>query len=105
VFWLDQNKLIHTIGNLAQKIGSENESIRKIILFGSLAEKRNIPGSDADILIILNESNKPFWDRITEWIERFSIDFPVEVFPYTVDELDNPLVDEALKRGTVLFER
>ena len=71
----------------------------KIVLFGSLAQKRGTPGSDADVLMILKESNKPFLERIEEWHGRFSIDFPVEVFPYTEREQDHSMVQEAMRGG------
>ena len=73
-----------------------------------VAERRGVPGSNADILIILKTDDKPFMNRIPEWSERFSIDFPVEIFPYTEKELNknkNPIVQEAVKRGITLFER
>ena len=87
------------------KIGEEDENILKIILFGSLAEKRAVPGSDADILIIFEREDKTFMDRIAVWSEKFSLDFPVEIFPYTEKELNNPIALEAIKKGITLFER
>lgn len=53
VFWLEQEKLLTQLRNLAMEIGKRDENILKIILFGSLVEKRAVPGSDADILVIL----------------------------------------------------
>ena len=104
-FWLEQEKLIKEIYRISQRVGKENQNILKIILFGSLAERRAVPGSDADILIILRKDDKPFMDRITEWSEKINLDFPVEVFPYTEKELNTPVVQEAIKRGIILFER
>ncbi|MDI6719358.1 MAG: hypothetical protein QMD46_07100 [Methanomicrobiales archaeon] len=41
-----------------------------------------------------------------ERAKRFAaVPFPIEVFPFTVDELDSPLAREALMRGIVLFSR
>jgi predicted nucleotidyltransferase len=105
VFWLEQEELLEEIYKVAREIGKANEKISKIILFGSLAERRGVPGSDADILIILERDDKPFMDRIAEWSERFSMNFPVEIFPYTKKELNNPIVQESVKRGIILFER
>ena len=107
VFWLEQEQLVEENHKVAREMGEANENVLKIILFGSLAERRGVPGSDADILIILEREDKPFMDRIAEWSERFSIDFPVEIFPYTKKELNknNPIVQEAVKRGITLFER
>jgi len=77
----------------------------KIVLFGSLVEKRAVPGSDADILILLKKDDKPFAERIGEWLPKLQLDFPVEVFPFAMKETDNPIVMEAIKRGVTLFER
>ncbi|MEM2134161.1 MAG: nucleotidyltransferase domain-containing protein [Candidatus Jordarchaeaceae archaeon] len=105
VFWLDQDNLIRTIQRLAVKVGTENKNVVKIVLFGSLAERRAVPGSDADILIILEGDDRKFMDRIEEWVEKFQIDFPVEVFPYTLEELEVPLVRGALSKGIILYEK
>jgi len=104
VFWLEQDRLIGEIKRVAMKIGEEDENVEKIILFGSLAERRAVPGSDADILIILKEEDRKFTDRIGEWLGRFPVDFPVEVFPCTEKE-HNPVIEEAMKKGVVIFER
>ncbi|MEM2958231.1 MAG: nucleotidyltransferase domain-containing protein [Candidatus Jordarchaeaceae archaeon] len=87
------------------KVGTENKNVVKIVLFGSLAERRAVPGSDADILIILEGDDRKFMDRIEEWVEKFQIDFPVEVFPYTLEELEVPLVRGALSKGIILYEK
>ncbi len=105
VFWLEQDKLIEELHRIALEIGRRDDNVKMIVLFGSLAEKRAVPGSDADILIILKEDERRFLDRIEEWLGRFSIDFPVEVFPYTEKEMDVPIVREALRSGVVLYEQ
>lgn len=104
VFWLKRDELIKELHRVAKEVGEKDDKVVKIVLFGSLAEGRAVPGSDADVLILLREDNRRFMDKIPEYLEKFSIDFPVEVFPYTVSEI-NPLVEEALKKGIVLFER
>ncbi len=104
-FWLEQEKLIAEIYEVARRIGNDDRNIIKIILFGSLAEKRAVPGSDADILIILKRDDKPFMDRIAKWSKKFLLDFPVEIFPYTEKELNNPIAQDAVKKGITLFER
>ena len=105
VFWLDQERLIKELRKEAKRVGETDENVRKIVLFGSLAQKRGAPGSDADILILLADSGKPLLERIQEWSQKFVLDFPLEVFPYTEKEQDNPMVREAVKRGITLFER
>ncbi len=103
VFWLEQERLIAEICTLAREIGEEDENIIKIILFGSLAEGRGVPGSDADILIILKRDDRPFMDRFADWPDKFLLDFPVEIFPFTENELDNPIAIEAMKKGLTVF--
>ncbi|RDV81212.1 nucleotidyltransferase domain-containing protein [Ammonifex thiophilus] len=105
VFWLEREKLIEALKEEAERLGRENPNVKKIVLFGSLAEGRAIPGSDADLLIVLTESDSPFLERLAEWSAKMKIDFPVEVFPYTQEELHLPLVRTALESGIVLFER
>jgi len=105
VFWLKADQLIEDLKRTAEEVGRKEENVVKIILFGSLAEGKAVPGSDADILILLKSSEKPFLSRIAEWVEKFSIDFPVEIFPFTIEESDNSIVKEALENGVILFER
>lgn len=104
VFWLKRDELIEELRRVAREVGKRDSKVVKIVLFGSLAEGRAVPGSDADVLILLKEDDRKFMDRIPEYLQKFSINFPVEVFPYTIKER-NPLVEEALKKGIVLFER
>ncbi|HSW09511.1 MAG TPA: nucleotidyltransferase domain-containing protein [Bacillota bacterium] len=73
------------------------------MLFGSLVQRRGVPGSDADLLIVLWRDDRPFPERIDEWLGEFDLDFPVEVFPYTVEEQGNPLAQEALSKGMRLY--
>jgi predicted nucleotidyltransferase len=104
VFWLKRKELIDELRRVAEEVGRNDRKVVKIVLFGSLAEGRAVPGSDADVLVLLKEDERRFMDRIPEYLDKFSIDFPVDVFPYTLNEV-NPLVEEALKKGLVLFER
>ncbi|MGC9444895.1 MAG: nucleotidyltransferase domain-containing protein [Candidatus Methanospirareceae archaeon] len=105
VFWLDQERLRAELYRTAQKVGERDKNIVKIILFGSLAENRAVPGSDADILILLKQSSAPLLERIEEWSEKFAVNFPIELFPYTEEELDNPVVQNAMIKGITLFEQ
>jgi predicted nucleotidyltransferase len=105
IFWLDQERLLTELRRTAQRVGRGDENIVKIILFGSLAESRAVPGSDADILIVLKRADEPFMKRIEAWSAKFLVDFSLELFPYTEAELDNPLVQAAIKQGITLFER
>ena len=78
-------------------------------LFGSLLRGDYVPGSDADILIVLQEDNRRLIDRIPEYLEFFKdVPLSVDVFPYTVDEIErmkkneNFFIKEFLDTGVEL---
>lgn len=87
---------------------SKNKNVVAVILFGSLAKKQAIPGSDADVLILLKNSKKRFEERIPDFIPE-KIGIGVDVFPYTIDEFVSlinenwSIAKEALKNGILLY--
>lgn len=104
-FWLDSDyigrQLERAVGTLRA-----DRNVLKIVLFGSFAEGRAAPGSDIDILIVILSDPRRFIDRTGQYLDAFAdIGIAADVFPYTVDELDNPLVKRALDTGKILFER
>jgi len=105
VFWLKQEELVEQIRRSARRLGQSDENVLQIVLFGSLAERKAVPGSDADLLILLKEDDRGFMERVAAWQEKFSLGFPIELFPYTEKELDCPIAVQAMKSGTVLFDR
>jgi predicted nucleotidyltransferase len=105
VFWLEEKELLEALAREAQRLGEENPEVESIVLFGSLAKGQALPGSDVDLLIVLARSDKPFLERVGDWLTRIRLDFPVDVFPYTGDELHTPLAKEALRTGIFLFTR
>lgn len=79
------------------------------MLFGSLADGTATGTSDADLLIVLEHSRERFLDRIPEFLEAFrGLSVPVDIFPYTVEELRGQLKHRvgtgrmALLQGQVL---
>lgn len=109
IFWLDKELLQQRIEEATEKLILGYPSIKKIILFGSVADNRGIPSSDVDILIIVDDSKLRFFDRELPFRKYFqNIDLEVDIFVYTYKEVKEkgiPLVNSALKRGRVLFER
>ena len=104
-FWLDQEYINCQLTKAVDTLRAD-QNVQKIVLFGSFAGNRAVPGSDVDILIILTADSRRFIDRILYYLDAFSdLGIGVDVFPYTVDELDNPVAVTAIRTGTVLFER
>jgi predicted nucleotidyltransferase len=96
---------------MAQRTAERLPSIRRVILFGSLAAGIPTPHSDADLLVELSES--PFrrpQDRVPEVLRAMSpLPCPVDLFVYTSTELGSlqesgsPLVRAALQHGQDLL--
>lgn len=75
-----------------------------VYLFGSLAEGRAVPGSDADVLVLLKQSQRRWLDRPLEFWDHFvDCGIGVELFCYTEEESARvPLARRALERGVHL---
>jgi len=105
----DREQLIGKIRKCAQNLIKDSPPVNKIILFGSLARDDYGIYSDADLLIILKESQfSRFFDRIPEFLAYFTgSGIPVDLFPYTEEEInrmrtDNKLIKRALAEGITL---
>jgi uncharacterized protein len=105
VFWLDTDYIISRLRHKAEQL-IRKKQVHKVVLFGSLAEGRAVPGSDADLLIVVDDDGRPMNERIDEYLEFFSgIGIGIDVFPYSTSELENPLAKQALSKGIVLASR
>ena len=104
VFSLDIPEIQRALEKFVAELARRPE-VLKIILFGSMVNDRYAPGSDVDILVVISESDKPFRNRVPEYLPRR---FPVglDVFPYTQDEANRLAVPrEALAEGKILWQR
>lgn len=101
VFWLDREAAVSAVKERAKKILQERSDVNEIYLFGSLTTGKAVPGSDADLLIVLTRSDKRFIDRPMEFYQYFeNIGIPVDLFCYTEDEINRiPLAQSAIKTG------
>lgn len=104
IFWLDREEARRRIGKAAQELVDSRPDVLACYLFGSLAEGRAVPGSDADVLVVLDRSDRRWMDRPLEYDGPFrGIGMPVELFCYTVDELGRvPLASRALEHGVLV---
>ncbi|MGI8550286.1 MAG: nucleotidyltransferase domain-containing protein [Dehalococcoidia bacterium] len=90
-------------------LAEANPEITRIMLFGSLARDEAGPGSDADLLIILRASDRPFLERSVHY-QPVGVGIGVDVFAYTEHELatlvadGNMFVQRALREGLSVLE-
>ncbi len=105
--YLDRNARIEELKAAARRAASRDPSIRRIVLFGSLAAGVPTPRSDADLLVIVETSRhgEPR-DRVPEMLSALSpLPCPVDLFVLTTDEVPrlrtegSPLLRVALETG------
>lgn len=107
IHWLDSEWMVEKLRIGAQQMKARDSEIERVLLFGSLARGDGVPGSDADLLVILSSCDVAFMERIPRYLPT-GLPAGVDVFPYTEDEVDrmladgNQLVRQALKEGVTL---
>lgn len=110
ITWFDRAAVERALQEHVGRLSARYPEIEEIVLFGSVAKGTPVPGSDVDLLIVLQASDRRFIDRIPAFLpDRFPVG--VDVFPYTREELErmkrsgSGLVRAALRDGIVLFRR
>ncbi len=91
----------------AAGIAERRSEVRRIVWFGSRVSGIPSPGSDVDVCLVLERSEKPFRERAGDYLP---LGFPVglDLFPYTEEELhrlrrDHPTWHRALTGGVDLL--
>jgi predicted nucleotidyltransferase len=105
-----ENNSVQALRDSVKKNMLRFPEVTKVLLFGSRARGDWGLRSDADVLVILKESqHRRFFDRIPRLLDLFSeVEYPVDIFPYTEVEFQrmqkqgNKLVLRAVKEGIVL---
>jgi predicted nucleotidyltransferase len=89
VFWLDRKTAIDRLRLCAERLLDLHEGIESVGLFGSLAEGTSKPGSDADLLIVLNtQPTEAFHERSEPYQLHFSeLGIGVDLFCYSREEI------------------
>jgi len=104
VFWLDRTAAIGQLRKAARDLVEQRPEVARVILFGSLARGDAVPGSDADLLVVLTDSPLPFLERSAVY-RPAGAGLAVDVFAYTRAELDamlesgNAFIAQALREG------
>lgn len=110
IILLDTDTVITRLRKKAHEAMELNKEIVSVWLFGSLARGEALPGSDADVLVVLERSKLKFRDRIEQFTEAFAgVGVAVDVLPVTVAELeerkDEPFWRKVLKERVALTHR
>ena len=108
--YLDKARRIDEVRQAAGRALSL-QSVRRMILFGSLVAGTPTPRSDADILVVVDTSvHARSRDRVPDLLRAMSpLPCPVDLFILTKDEFERareegaPLVREALASGIDLL--
>lgn len=102
--FLDRARVLKELKGCAVRFRAGDSNVLKVVLFGSLVKGNAGPRSDADLLIVLADSNERFTDRIGRYLPAFvEASVAVDVFPYTKAEVHtNRFAAQAAEEGTVL---
>ena len=107
ILWLDSQKVREKLEAVARRMRAQHPEIEQVLLFGSLVRGEAVPGSDADLLVILSSASQPFMERIPRYLPT-GLPLGIDVFPYTQDEVDrmlaegNHFMQQAVKEGIAL---
>ena len=110
VTYLDQQAVQERIRRAVDDLASHRPEIKRVLLFGSLAAGRAVPGSDADLLVVLEYSDRSFLERIPLYTPA-GCRIGLDVFPYTEAEIEsmrvsgNWLIRRALAEGVEIYTR
>ena len=110
VFWLNVDQVRACLRQAVERLVQSHPEIEEVWLFGSLARGDAVPGSDADLLVVLSGSQEAFLDRSVRY-QPDSCGIGVDVLAYTRDEVThmeaegNQLLRQAMAEGVCLCGR
>ena len=107
VFWLDRELAVENLKVAAERLAEAREEVLYVGLFGSLAEGRAVPGSDADLIVLVSHTNRRFLDRPLDYLPYFEdAGMGVDLFCYTPEEAERtPLGAGGLAKSLPLLDR
>jgi predicted nucleotidyltransferase len=83
--WPNRQSVDAAVRDWAEKILKERKDVQKIGYFGSYARGDWGVGSDLDIVVILDSSDKPMERRAADWSTK-DLPVPSDLLIYTIDE-------------------
>ena len=87
ITYLNREKVLAELEECAQNLKRQEPEVNRILLFGSLVHERYGPGSDADLLVMIDTTQGRIMDQIPRYLKYFShVSIPVDIIPMTVKE-------------------
>jgi predicted nucleotidyltransferase len=83
--WPKPTTVVSALESWAADQALRRTDILGIGYFGSYATQQSGVGSDLDIVIVVEKSERPFWERALEF-DALSLPIPAEVVVYTLEE-------------------
>jgi uncharacterized protein len=108
--WPDREKVVDALRIWVSEKTSSKPELLRAGYFGSYAKGSWGVGSDVDILLILEHSDKPFIERGPSWDVR-GLPVPAEIIIYTQDEWermkerDEPFYRQLTREVVWIYER
>ena len=110
VYWLNLDQARRALQAAVERLAVKHSEIEEVWLFGSLARGDAVPGSDADLLIVLSSTQYSFLDRASRY-QPEPCGLGIDVFAYTRAEIahmqasGNRFVRQALGEGIRILQR
>jgi uncharacterized protein len=103
VTFANRKQILTALKKLIQEWAQKHPELEQVILFGSYARGDYFPGSDVDVLLILEKSDQPFLKRIPTFLPaEFPVD--IDIFPYTRNEIKRMIRDPHSLVGQACYE-
>jgi predicted nucleotidyltransferase len=83
--WPDQKTVHNAVSDWARKVSHDHPKVIRIGYIGSYARGDWGVGSDLELIIILESSDRPFWCRPLE-LPLPDLPVPADMLVYTMDE-------------------
>lgn len=110
VYSLDRPAIEAALARLVADVYASDRRVIAVVLFGSFARGDAVPGSDVDLLVVLDADNRRFMDRIPDFLPD-SFPVGVDVIPWTFAELEGRVAEgdrfamAILRDGRILLDR
>lgn len=87
---LDREKVLEALRDAARALGASHPEVREVRLFGSLARGSRNPYADADLLIVIDDTDLAPRDRSPRY-RPGGLPVPADVMVFTRAELEREL--------------